>query len=343
MRHEFVRTGKRLGKGWTGLVVLLLAAMLLVAGCGNSGNGGDASASASPSATPAGSPAATSPDAGSATSTETVYPLTLTDATGTEVTFEKAPERVVSLAPSETEILFAVGAGDLVVGVDEYSDYPEEAKSKPKVGDYITNIEAVLAAEPDVVFAGVSLNEQAIQELRNLRVTVFAGEANTIDKVIERVETVALILNKQEQGKQVTDRMRAERQKVVDALKDVPKKRVYFELDPNWTVGDGEFVSELLDLAGATNVASGKKGWFEIDPEAIIEADPEVILYSVYEGMEPLGDIIKSRPGWDAITAIKNGQVYGIDANLTTRNGPRVTQGLMEMAKAIHPEIVIEP
>lgn len=341
MRHEIVRTEKRLGKTWAGLAILLVAAMLLMAGCGNSGNGGNAGAS--PSATPAGSPAATSPDAGSATSTETVYPLTLTDVTGTEVTFEKAPERVVSLAPSETEILFAVGAGDLVVGVDEYSDYPEEAKSKPKVGDYITNIEAVLAAEPDVVFAGVTLNGQAIEELRNLGVTVFAGEANTIDKVIERVETVALILNKQEQGKQVADRMRAERQKVVDALKDVPKKRVYFELDPNWTVGDGEFISELLDLAGAINVASGKKGWFEIDPEAIIESDPEVILYSVYEGMEPLGDTIKSRPGWDAITAIQNGQVYGIDANLTTRNGPRVTQGLMEMAKAIHPEIVMEP
>lgn len=272
---------------------------------------------------------------------QTQYPLTLKDASGTEVTFEKAPERIVSLAPSETETVFAVGAGDKVVGVDKWSDYPEEAKAKPKMGDMNTNIEAVVAAKPDVVFASASLNKKAVEQLRGLNVKVYASNPATIDQAIERVEIVGQILNKQEQAKKTADEMKADKKKVTDAVKNAPPKKVYMEFNPGWTVGDGEFMSEMVALAGGVNVGAGKKGWYQIDPEAIIKANPEVIIYSKDEaGMGSILDEMKKRPGWDGIEAMKAGKLTAIEANLTNRVGPRITKGLVEMAKAIHPEAV---
>lgn len=320
---------------------LVLALSLSLAGCGgkDENKGGAVEpAKASAQASAAASPSA-SASAGAAAD-QTVYPLKVKDATGTEVAFEKAPERIVTLVPSETETVFALGAGDKVVGVDKWSDYPEEAKSKPQVGDMATNIEAVLAAKPDVVFASASMNQKAVDELRKLGVTVYASEPKTIAETIDRVELFGKLLNVQQQGKKLAEGMRADLKKVTDAVKDAPKKRVYLEFSPGWTVGDGEFLSEMVALSGGINVGAGKTGWYEIDPEAIIKANPEVIIYTTGAGMETLPDTIRQRAGFAGMDAIKNSQMYGIDGNLTNRVGPRLTKGLVEIAKAIHPDLI---
>ncbi|MDF2924248.1 MAG: transporter substrate-binding protein [Paenibacillaceae bacterium] len=325
---------------------LLLALTMVLAGCGGGDqtNGGsepgstvthvsaapsaNAAASASPSLSPV-------PEAG-----QTVYPLKVKDATDTEVVFDKAPERIVTLVPSETETVFALGAGDKIVGVDKWSDYPPEAKQKPQMGDLTTNLEAVLAANPDVVLASASLNSKVIPELRKMGVKVYATNPKTIAQTIEKVELLAQVLNQQALGKKTADEMRADLQKVTDAVKNASKKRVYLEFSTGWTVGDGEFLSEMVELSGGTNIGSGKPGWYEMDPEAIIKADPEVIVYSTGAGMETLPEIIRSRTGFAGVDALKNGRLYGIDGNLTNRVGPRLTKGLVEMAKAVHPELV---
>ncbi|GIP34370.1 ABC transporter substrate-binding protein [Paenibacillus sp. J2TS4] len=272
-------------------------------------------------------------------STETQYPLTITDASGTEITFEKAPERVTSLAPSETEVLFAIGAGDQVVGVDKWSNYPEEAKSKPQVGSLDTNMEALLATEPDLVLASSS-NKKVIDPIRELNIPLYFSNPRTLDEVFEKIKTMGLIMNRQEEAAKVIEKMQADKQKVVDAVKDAPKKRVYIEYNAGWTVGDGEFMDELIKLAGGTNVAAGESGWFQIDPEKIIEINPEVILYSEGERMDSILEEIKKRPGWDQIDAVKNGALYAIDENIISRVGPRLTDALLEAAKAIHPDLV---
>lgn len=324
----------RKSAGWA--MALVLAASLALAGCGGKDN-----AAESPSPTAAATAAAPSPAASAtASAAQTVYPLKVTDATGTEVVFEKPPERIVTLAPSETESLFAVGAGDRIIGVDKWSDYPEDAKKKTVVGDLTTNLESVVALNPDVVFASSSLNKKPVEALRNLGVKVFAINPKSMTEAIERVELYGKIMNMQGQSKKVADAMRSDIQKVKDLVKDAPKKRVYMEFNPGWTVGDGEFLSEMVELSGGINVGAGKKGWYEIDPEAIVKANPEVIIYSVGTGMGTLPDTIKSRAGFSTTDALKNNRMYGIDTNLTNRSGPRLTQGLLEIAKAVHPDLV---
>ncbi|MFM1651863.1 ABC transporter substrate-binding protein [Brevibacillus sp. B_LB10_24] len=272
---------------------------------------------------------------------ETTYPLSLTDGTNTSITLEQEPKRVITLAPSETEILFAIGAGDKVVGVDQYSDYPEEAKSKEKVGDMNTNVEAVIALQPDLVVASASMNQKAIEQLRSYDIKVYASSPKTVDQVIEKIETVGKIMNLQQNAKHVAEKMRADKQSVVDAVKDVPKKKVYLEYNPGWTVGKGEFLDELISLAGGINVGGDKSGWYEIDPEHIIQANPEIILYPEGEGAgDVILDGIKKRPGWGQIDAVKNNRMFSFEQSPVVRVGPRLTDGLKEIAKAIHPDLV---
>ncbi|XID94004.1 ABC transporter substrate-binding protein [Paenibacillaceae bacterium WGS1546] len=324
---------------------LLIAALAIgLIGCGTKDDGaGNATPSASQAApTEPAAPSASDADAAEeGESSATAYPLTITDATGTDVVFEQAPERVVAIAPSETEALFAIGAGGKVVAVDNYSDYPEEAKALDKVGDLNTNMEALLAATPDVVFAHASMQTQVIEQLRGLNVKVFASDPKTLEEVMEKIETVGRIMDLQEGAAQVTGTMREELKQVTDALQGVAPKKTYMEFSPGWTVGSGEYMDEILTLAGGDNVSKEKSGWFEVDPEAVIKANPEVILYAHNEAFDlGIPQAIKDRPGFEKIDAVANDRMYAVDDNSISRVGPRLTKVLRDMAKAIHPDKV---
>lgn len=278
----------------------------------------------------------------------TVYPLTVTDAFGTEFTFESAPQRIVSLAPSETEGLFALGLDEQVVGVSDNDDYPEAVKDKPRMGGFQVNVEAVVAAQPDLVLAGSLIGEDTVKSLTDLGLKVYRSNPKTVDQVIENIQTVGKITDHQQQAAEVTEQMKAELTKVTEAVKTLPadqKKKVYIEFSPGWTVGKGEFMDEMITLAGGENVASDITGWSEINEENIIKANPDVILYAksvIDENNRTLAEIIKSRGGWDQITAVKEDRIVALDDNLLSRPGPRVTQGLIEVAKAIYPDLIQE-
>lgn len=271
--------------------------------------------------------------------TDAVYPLTVTDASGTELTFEQPPEKVVSIAPSETEVLFAVGAGDRVIAVDDWSDYPaEEVADLPRVGGLQANVEKILELEPDLVVAGWTMSTATIEELRKLGVQVYTFDTNTLDEAIAHIREVGRIMNTSETAEAVAAKMEADRKLVAEAvggLTEEEKKTVYIEFSPGWTVGQGEFMDELIAEAGGINIAD-QEGWYKISEEIIIEANPEVILYSA--GVEGLEGIILGRSGWDRIDAIENGQMKSVDDNLVSRPGPRITEALVEVAKAIYPE-----
>ncbi|NBI30239.1 helical backbone metal receptor [Chengkuizengella marina] len=273
---------------------------------------------------------------------QTIYPLTVTDASGNEITFEEKPERIVSLAPSVTEILFALGLDENIVGVTEFDDFPEEATTKPKIGGILDgNTEAILAAEPDLVIGGLSLNEAIITGLAQLDIQVFTIEPNSIDEVMEGIQLLGLITDANDAAETVVSQMADEKQQVVEAvsgISEADKKKVYLEFSEGWTVGSGEFMNELIELSGGINVAADQVGWLQISEEKIIEDNPDVIIYTTkYMDLKP---VITERSGWSEITAIKEDHLIGVNDDLISRPGPRITQGLLEIAKGIYPESV---
>lgn len=323
--------------------IWLLALLLVItAGCGATNNANNAGAN---------EPAAQEQSSGNTAANEqdaqhTTYPLTVKDSSGTEFTFESAPKRIVSLAPSETEGLFALGLDEQVVGVSDNDDYPEAVKDKPRMGGFQVNVEAVIAAQPDLVMAASLIDEATVKSLSDLGIKVYRSNPKTVNEVIEHIKTLGQITDRQSEAEQLTKQMQEELTKVTEAVKGLTedqKKKVYIEFSPGWTVGKGEFMDEMITLAGGVNVASDITGWSEINEENIIKANPDVILYAnsvIDENNQTLADIIKGRGGWDQITAIKEDRVVGLDDNLLSRPGPRVTQGLIEVAKAIYPDLM---
>jgi len=341
-------TGKRwLRKGAAALLGLTLAWSL--AGCGEKPKTPGAGDLADPPK--AGAGANTGGQAGtgaSAGAKATVYPFKVKDATGQEFTFAKAPARIVSVSPSETETLFALGLGDKVVGVSDYDDYPAEAAGKPKMGSIVKpNEEALIAANADVVLSGVSLPVPVVDKLRSLQVNVFKVDPKTVEDVMNNILIFGQLFDKQEQAEKLVAGMKADLQKVTDAVKDLKpeqKKRVLIEFSPGWTVGKGEFMDELITLSGGINVASNVKGFAQMNEEQIIADNPQVILYPNNlideKSKKTMDQIIKERSSWAGIDAIKNNRLAGLDQNLISRPGPRITQGLLEVAKGIYPELV---
>ncbi|MGE6574145.1 ABC transporter substrate-binding protein [Paenibacillus xylanexedens] len=326
-------------KNWKNVASLLSAAALALAlaGCGNATTNEGTGTSQQP---------AQEQSQGQAqTDLKTQYPLTVTDATGESFTFEKAPAKIVSVSPAETESLFALGLDDQIVGVSDYDDYPEAATTKAKMGGITKpNEESIIAAEADIVFTGISMSEDAVKKLRELGITIFKTDPKSIDDVMNNIETFGKITDHQEKAQEIITQMKqdvTDVTEVVKAVKPEEKKKVYVEFSPGWTVGKGEYLDELITLASGINVASDLEGWKPINEENIIKSNPDVILYAndVVEDNKTLDNIIKSRSGWDQIAAIKNEAVVGLDANLLSRPGPRTPELLKEIAKAIYPDL----
>ncbi|WP_419392989.1 ABC transporter substrate-binding protein [Cytobacillus praedii] len=277
----------------------------------------------------------------------TFYPLTVKDATGLEITFEKAPERIVSTSPSETEILFALGLGDKIYGVSDFDDYPKEALTKPKVGGVTKpNEEAIIAANPDLVIGGISMKDDIVEKFRGLDLPLYKTEPKKMDDILNNIIQIGIITNTQQKAEELVAQMKEDIKTVTEAaatLKEVDKKKVYIEFSPGWTVGKGEFMDELITLAGGINIASDMEGWNAINEEKIIQDNPDVILYTAGtvddKSGKPLEELITSRNGWEKITAIKDGSLTGIEGNIMSRPGPRITEALTQMAKAIYPDL----
>ena len=332
---------KQIWKNWTmGALAIMLAISLAACGSNNE-----------PKQVTEQAPTPTeqvTPPVEQANELRTEYPLTVADATGETIIFTEAPKQIVSISPAETEALFALGLDDQVVGVSDFDDYPEAVTTKPKMGGlYNPNEEAIIAAQPDLVLTGISMSAEATEKLRALGITIFKTDPKSVDDVIANIELYGQITDHQAEAKSVTDKMKEERDAVTEAVKSLTpeqKKKVYIEFSIGWTVGSGEFMDELITLAGGVNVAGDMVGWNEISEEKIIMDNPDVILYSknvVEENTQrTLDEIIKARSGWDQITAVKNDAIHALDDNLVSRPGPRVTEGLKQIANMIYPELV---
>lgn len=310
------------GNGWWArmLLALLAVAALVLVACG------DDDSDATPTPEETGAPGG--------------FPVTITDDTGTGVTIDAQPEAIVTLSPSFAEVLFAIGAGDAVAAVDENTDFPAEAAGLPKVSGFEPNLEELVALEPDLVLMSfdpsglqASLAEAGIPSL-------FLSNPADLDGVYEQIETIGAASGHPGEAETVTADMKAEIDEVVGQLADVTQgPRAFHELDNTlFTIGPGSFQDSIYTLLKAQNIAQSTGEPFpQLTSEAVIAADPEVIALADGEFGESL-ETVAARPGWGSITAVTTGRVNPVDDDLLSRPGPRVVDGVKELASVLYPE-----
>ncbi len=285
-------------------------------------------------------------------------PINVTDDEGRNFTINNyPPKRIVSLVPSCTEILFALGLGDKVVGVDETSDYPPEVQERVNaanlttVGKYsLINLELVVGLEPDLILAsGAAVQGPIVESLEELGQPVMVLNPKKFDGVLADIALVGKATGKIAEAEALVANIQNKAQEIAEKTQGAPEPRVYVEYFFNGgyaTYGSESFVDELVSMAGGVNVFAGFSGqYLETSTEEVLKANPEIIVIakgkmSILCGLTP--ETIKERPGWDEVQAVQNGQIYEIGNDLLLSKGPRLIMGLEELASIIHPELLWE-
>ena len=267
-----------------------------------------------------------------------------TDSLGREITLEATPQRIVSLAPSNTEILFAVGAGDQVVGRDEFSDYPPESASVESIGGSFGeyNVEAIVALEPNLILAAEINPPELVQQLEDLGLTVYyLGNPVTLEEMYMNLETVGSLT-----GHDVTElvdslkaRVAAVDEKIMPLSSRIP---VFYEIDATdptkpWTYGPNTFGDLLIARAGGYNVGGIASDQYpQLSLEQVVAANPSIIVLG--DSMWGVtAEAVQARPGWETIPAVQDNQIFPFDDNLVSRPGPRLVDGLEQLAKLLRP------
>lgn len=277
-------------------------------------------------------------------------PIEITDQLGRAVNLDKIPQRIISLAPSNTEILFALGLAEKVVGVTDYCNYPPEAKQKPSIGGFSTpNIEKLVALSPDLVLAASIHQKQVIPNLEQRGIIVFALAPKTLNEVLEAIILVGMITGNEREASGLAAEMGNRIKAVTDktaSLSQEQRPRVFYITwhDPLKTAGAGTLHDELMQKAGGANVARDLTGYAGITLEAVIEANPTVMVAGVGMGTgadAPL-QFAMTEPRLRNTDARRHNRVYAIDVDLVGRAGPRIVDALEQFAQYIHPELFKE-
>jgi len=274
--------------------------------------------------------------------------MTLTDDEGTSVTLPSRPERIVSLTPATTEILFAVGAGPRVVATTDFDDYPPEAVALPDVASFQgVDVEKIVGLEADLVVAGGNgfNSPDAIAQLRGLGIPVVVVYAPDVATVLADIELVAQAAGEGPAGAALAADMRAEIDAIGEAIAAAAgtPPRVFYELDATNEIygpADDSFIAEMVTLAGGDPITTGSPTVFSIPLETLLVADPQVIvLGDAAYGVTP--EQVAGRPGWSGMTAVSDGAIRPVDDVVVTRPGPRLVEGLRALASAIDPAVTL--
>ena len=274
-------------------------------------------------------------------------PYTVVDDRGKEITFNKVPETIVSLQPSNTEILFSLGAGDKIIGATDYDTYPEAAKDIERVSDsYTFNAERIVELNPDVVIAYTIGDEAQVAQLEAAGLNVFViASAATFDDVYSNIEQLGDVVGQTAKADEIIEEIQTQIETVQEKTANLTeKKQAYFEIKPApdiWTTAAGTFQNDILLAAGVENIFADQEGWFSVASEDVITRNPEVILTTVYYTEDPVGEI-NSRTSWNTIQAIQNGQVYQLDADVLGRPATRLGEAVEIVAETVYPELFKE-
>ena len=274
--------------------------------------------------------------------TQQANKMTFVDDCDRNVTLDGYPERIVSVAPTPTEMLFAVGAGDLIVGVDGYSDYPAATQNMTKVGDYELNIEQIVTLKPDLIISGDLVPEADLEQLASNGIPYMIIADKTLNDVFASIRLVGNVTNHAADAVDVVSSLKARVTAVtnITLATGVSHPKVYLEYWPLFTFGPGSFGNDLIALAGGMNIAEDKDTDYpSVTDEFVVSKNPDIIVYTTGTYMTNNLTEILSRPGWNETNAVNNMNIHPIDDNLVSRYGPRLVDGLEQLAAIIHPEL----
>lgn len=271
----------------------------------------------------------------------------VTDREGTEVNIPTKIEKIISTAPSNTEVLMALGLGDKLVAIDKYSTDIEGINTElPQIDFLNPDAETIIGLEPDIVIASghnkTGSVEDPFKAISEAGIpVVYIPSSDSIDGIYKDIEFIADVVNERSKGKEIVDDMKAQVEEIKaigDTITD--KKSVYFEISPApylSSFGKSTFLNEMIEIIGAKNIFENEEGWISPTAEAIIDANPDVIITNAGY-MENPTEEIKSRDAWENINEIKNNEVYLVDQNASSRPSQNVIKALEQMAKAVYPE-----
>ncbi len=276
-------------------------------------------------------------------STSSSTPPKFIDEVGREVVFPFPPQRIVSLAPNVTEILFSLGLDEEIVGVSIHCNFPEKAKTKVRVGSYISlDFEKITFLKPDLVIAtGVGNTREMVDRLEKLGFPTYVIFPKNFNDVLKSIDHLGRLVGREKEAMGIIQRMKQRSQRVIELTQGLSRPKVFLQIGeaPIVTVGKGSFADDLIYLAGGENIAGKEKGMYpRLGMEEILERSPEVILVT---SMNPKADyqrVLQEWSRWKVIPAVKNGRVHLVDSDLIDRPSPRMIDGLEEIARILHPE-----
>ena len=270
------------------------------------------------------------------------HPLTFVDDYNRTVSLEGYPQRIVSVAPTPTEMLFAVGAGDLIVGLDAWSDYPTQTKNITKVGDFELNLEQIMTLKPDLIVSGDLVPQTDLEILESNGIPYMIIADRTLNDVYGSIQLIGNVTNHASNAsmlvKSLKDRVEAVTNKTL--ANGVSHPKVYLEYWPMFTFGPGSFGDDIIRLAGGTNIGAIKDTEYpSVTDEFVVSQNPDVIVYTTGPSTTTNSTEIQARPGWIQTNAVSQLKIYSIDDNLVSRYGPRIIDGLEQLAAIIHPDL----
>jgi iron complex transport system substrate-binding protein len=274
--------------------------------------------------------------------------MTITNALGNEVTLPSKPTRIVSLAPSNTEILFAIGAGDQVIGVTSFCNYPPEAETRDQIGGFSArtiSVEKIVALKPDLVFAAGSIHQPIIEALNDLDIPVVSLTGESVEQCYSDIELSGRLTGNVDGATAVVTDMKTRIQAVQTKLMHVPaadRLRVFWQVwdEPLMTAGPKTFVGEMIDLAGGVHIfAELEEKYPQVSAEEVLKRNPAVILGPDSHGDKLTPEIVGQRAGWSQMDAVRNERIHLIQGDMASRNGPRIADAVEAMAQALYPDL----
>lgn len=275
------------------------------------------------------------------------FPMTVQDGYGNELTFPAPPRRIVSLAPKNTELLFDIGAGDLLVGRTSYCNHPQAATDCAEVGGFSSNsisMEVLVSLKPDLVLLAGNIHRTTADELTRLGIPMLALEGETLDELFADIEVLGRITGNENEAAELADEMQARIARVTQRIGDVPARervRVYYQVwdEPVSAAGPASYIGELIALAGGRNIIDDEsERYLRISEEVVLERNPDVILSATMASRPVRVEQFLEKTSWREIRAIRNGRVHVLDGDLLSRCSPRIVNALEQIAPLLYPD-----
>ena len=280
---------------------------------------------------------------------KSIQETTIVDSTGEVVATKGQPSRLISLGPSNTEILFALGAGDMVVGVDDFSDHPSETKTVAKVGAPFPSfdLERIVSLKPDLVVSTELAEFNAT--LKGLTIPVYVSNPKNIEEVIKTIDDIGHLVGLHDNATTLSSQIRSRMSAVKSLTSDIVPTTVFYEVDASdptrpYTVGGPSFVNDIINMSGGMNIFQDIDiAYPQVGLEDVVARNPSVILLAnAYAPMNPQSvETAATRPGWNSITAVKNNSIIPVNPDLFSRPGPRLIEGIEYLAKLLHPNLFL--